>query len=304
MRVKRHTRLHLVVLAFVARALCAGVAAAQPPRSPNPDPVSPLEVWGAFHVTFGTDAGRLGSTYVPQVGLAPDAEGRASQVLALEPAMGRGGEFGVNLFPARAVGIQAFVSYASTDLGGINSPYEIDLRYVSRPPPDYRPTPVQVNRSLAWPDTTGRLRQWTLGVGPAVRWRRSPATLVASGGLAWARVSGEAEPLGFTTFSLGGHSVLFSEDVRLRASLGPATSVGGYLGAALGVDLARHLALTASVRLLLVGEVDVAARIDAIVDATGGLTSPEPGDIDQIVAPGPARLTPQRLSVAIGITIR
>ena len=61
---------------------------------------------------------------------------------------------------------------------------------------------------------------------------------MASGGLAWVRVSGEAEPLGFTTFWLGGHSVLFSEDVRLRASLGPATSVGGYLGAALGVDLA------------------------------------------------------------------
>lgn len=299
---KRHTRLHLIVLAFPAGALGAGVAAAQP--QPSPHPVSPLEVWGVFHATFGADAGQLSSSYVPQVGSALDAEGRASQVLSLDPATGRGVEFGVNLFPARSVGMQAFVSYAGADVGGINSPYEIDVRYTSRPPPDNMPTPVQVRRSLAWPDTTGRLRQWTLGVGPAVRWRRSPATFVASGGLAWARVSGEAEPLGFTTFWLGGHSVLFSEDVRLRASLGPATSVGGYLGAALGVDLARHLALTASVRLLLVGEVDVAARIDAIVDATGGLTSPEPGDIDRIVAPGPARLTPQRLSVAIGITIR
>lgn len=301
---KRHTRLHLVVLACVARALCAGAAAAQPPPSPNPDAVSPVEVWGAFHVTFGTGAGRLGSTYVPQVGSAPDAEGRASQVLALDPGMGRGGEFGVNILLSRTVAIQAFVSHAAMDLGGVNSPVEIDVRYVSRPPPDYRPTPVQVNRSLLWPDTTGRLQQWTLGVGPAVRWRRSPATLVASGGLAWARVSGEAEPLGYTAFWLGGHSVLFSEDVRLRAALGPATSAGGYFGTALGVDLARHLALTASVRLLLVGEVDVPASLDAIADATNGLTSPAPDEIARIVALGPARLSPQRLSVAIGLMVR
>lgn len=301
---KRHTRLHLVVLAFLAVALCGGVAAAQPQPSPNPDPVSPVEVWGALHATFGSDAGQLPSSYVPQVGSAPDAEGRARQVLALDPAKGRGGEFGVNLFPSRAVGIQAFVSYASADVGGVNAPYEIDLRYTSRPPPDNRPIPVEVHRSLAWPDTTGRLRQWTLGVGPAVRWRRSPASVVVSGGIAWARTSGEAEPLGFTTFWLGGHSVLFSEDVRLRVSLDPTMSVGGYLGTALGLDLARHLALTASVRLLLVGELDVPARIDAILDGTGGLTSPEPGDIDRIVAAGPARLTPQRLSVAVGLTVR
>lgn len=301
---KRPTWLHPVVLAFLAGVFGAGAVSAQPPPSSGPGPVSPVEVWGAFHVTFANDAGQLPSSYVPQVGSAPDAEGRAGQVLALDPATGRGGEFGVNLFAARSVGIQAFVAYAATDLGGANSPYEIDLQYTSRPPPDYRPTLVNVRRNLPWPATTGRLRQWSLGVGPAVRWRRAPVTLVASGGLAWARVSGEAEPLGFTEFWLGGHSVLFSEEMRVRASLGPATGVGGYLGAALGTDLAPHLALTASVRVLLMGEVDLPARIDARVDATGGLTSLEPGDIDRIVAPGPARLTPQRLSVAVGVTIR
>ena len=300
----RRIRLHLVVLAFLAGAFCAGMAAAQPQPSPNRDAVSPVEVWGAFHLTFGADDGQLPSSYVPQVGSAPDAEGRAGQVLTLDPAKGRGGEFGVNVFPSRSVGLQVFVSYAGTDLGGTNSPYEVELRYTSRPPPDNRPVPVEVRRSLAWPDTTGRLRQWTLGVGPAVRLRRAPATLVASGGLAWARVNGEAEPLGFTTFWLGGHSVPFSDEVRLRASLGPATGVGGYVGAALGIDLARHLALTAGVRLLLIGETDVPARIDAVVDATGGLTSPEPGDIDRSAATGPARLTPQRFSIAVGITIR
>ena len=102
---KRHARRHLVVFAFLSRVLCAGAAAARTAAFTQSRSASRLfEVWGAFHVTFGTDAGRLDSTYVPQVGSASDVEGRASQVLALEPAMGRGGEFGVNLFPARTWG--------------------------------------------------------------------------------------------------------------------------------------------------------------------------------------------------------
>ena len=299
-----HTWLHLVVFAISAGAFSAGPSPAQPLPPSSPPPESTVEVWGALHVTFGHGSGQLESSYVPEVVSAPDAEGSARQVLALDPATERGVEIGVNLFPARSLGIQGFVSYAGADLGGVNSPYELQLRYVSRPPPDYQPMPVELSESVAWPDTTGRLRQLTLGVGPAVRWRRPPVTIVASGGLAWIRLSGEAEPLAFTTFRLGGHSTLFSDDFRVRAALGPTSILGGYLGGVLAVDVSRHVAVATGLRVLVAGDADVSARVDAIVDTSGGVTGLEPRDVDLIMAPGPARLSPQRVAVTAGVTIR
>jgi hypothetical protein len=129
-------------------------------------------------------------------------------------------------------------------------------------------------------------------------------TIVASGGLAWIRLSAEAEPLAFTAFRLGGHSTLFSDDFRVRAALGPTSILGGYLGGVLAVDVSRHIAVAAGLRVLVAGDGDVSARIDAIANATAGVTAPGPRDVDLIMAPGPARLSPQRVGVTVGVMIR
>jgi hypothetical protein len=234
---------------------------------------------------------------------SPDATGHLGQSLLLDPASGFGFEFGANVFPSRHVGFQVFVSRVASDLGGTNTPYEIELRYTSRPPPSYQPTEVTIARTMAWPDTTGRLRQWTLGAGPALRWQRPAVSLVVSGGLAWVRLSGEAEPLGYTRFWLGGHSVLFSEEFRVRAALGPSSALAAYASGTFDVSLGRHVAATAGVRVLLAGEADVPSRIDAIVDASDGLSSPAVGDIDAAMAPGPARLSPRGVAILAGVKI-
>jgi hypothetical protein len=241
---------------------------------------------------------------VPLVASAPGAEGSAGQTLALDPGAGGGIEVGVNLFPARSLGIQGFVARSSADFAGVNSPYTVQLRYISRPPPDYQPVPVAVSQSVAWPDTTGALRQMTVGVGPVARWRRAPLTVEAAGGLAWIRLSGEAESLGFTTFSLGGHSVLFADEFRLRVVLEPAWTFGGYLGGALGVDLGRHLALTAGLRMLIAGDAEAVARIDTVSASTGAVTTPSPREVEAILALDPVTLSPRRFALTVGLSLR
>lgn len=299
---KRGTRLHLVAVAFLAGTLCAGSAPAQPAASPPPP--SPLEAWGAVSAPVWTRTGTLDTNYPPQVTSAPDATGRLGQSLTLDPANGLGFEFGVNLFPWSHAGLQVFASRVTSDLAGTNTPYEVDLQYTSRPPPNYQPVPVAIDWTVRWPDTTGRLRQWALGGGPAFRWRSPAVSLVVSGGVAWVRLSGEAEPLGYTRLWLGGHSVLFSEDFQVRAALGPSTIVAGYASGALDVALGRHAAATLGVRALLAGDADVAARVDSVLDTGTGITPPGVIEFDQAMAPGPARLSPRGVAILAGVKIR
>lgn len=233
-----------------------------------------------------------------------DADGGARQSLVLDPGVGRGIEAGVNVFPVRSFGVQAFASCVRADVSGANTPYQLRLRYVSRPPPDYQPVPVEVSTSEPWSETTGFVQQWTLGVGPVVRRRKSSVTVVGGGGLAWLRLAGRAEPLAYTTFRLGGHSTLFREDVRVRAALGPTTILGGYVGGAIAVDVSRHVAVGAGLRMLAARAVDVASRIDAIVAPPGAGAGPEPRDVDAVMSPGPARISPQRVGVSVSVTIR
>ena len=57
---------------------------------------------------------------------------------------------------------------------------------------------------------------------------RVDATL--SGGMSLQRLSGTVQPLGFTQYNLGRHSVLFENEYRLAMSLDPTSAVGFNLG--------------------------------------------------------------------------
>lgn len=294
---------HLVVFALSAATLAAVSAGAQAPP-PQPDRAPRVEAWLAAAAVPWTPTGKLTTSYPPEVALISGAEGRLGQTLTLEPSLGRGVEFGLNAFPQQTFGVQVFASRVAADVGGVNTPFDIDLRYVSWPPPDNVPTPVSVARSVAWPDTVGRLRQWTLGAGPAVRWQRPGLAVVASGGLAWVRLDGTVQPLGYTTFRLGGHSVLFEEDYRVGAALGPTSVLAGFVSGGIDVCLGRHVAATMGLRVLVAGDAGLPATIDTIVDATAGLMPPLPADVDRLMAPVPARQSPQRVALTIGLKLR
>lgn len=128
--------------------------------------------------------------------------------------------------------------------------------------------------------------------------------VVASGGLAWVRLEGEAQPLGYTTFRLGGHSVLFEESYRVGATLGPTSVLAGFVSGSIDVSLARHVAATMGLRVLLTGDAELPATIDTIVDATAGLSPPPPADVNRRMAPLLARQSPQRLALTVGVKVR
>ena len=270
----------------------------------GPPTPSRVEAWGAFALVPSTGTGTLESNYAPEVTSAPDARGHLGQTLTLRPATGRGAEFGSNLYLSRHVGIQVFASRTSVDLAGSNTPYEVTLEYTSRPPPTNQPVPVQIAWIVDWPDTAGRLRQWSVGAGPAVRWQGRRTVLVLSGGLAWTRLSGDAGPLGYTTFALGGHSTLFAQDVRVRAALAPSTTLAGFAAAALDVGIGRHAAITVGLRTLVAPEMHAGSTISAVIDGTGGVTPTAVADIDRHMAPPPARLPLSGVGILLGVKVR
>lgn len=147
------------------------------------------------------------------------------------------------------VGVQILVDRTPTDLCGINGPYAVALTYSSRPPPNSQPQAVNIHTSAPWPDTIGSFEQLAIGLNAVVRTGRADtvnATLAA--GLMYYRISGTARPVGYTTFQLGGHSVLFSDEYRLAASLEPTQVIGFNVGGDLNVPLARYVALVAGYR--------------------------------------------------------
>jgi hypothetical protein len=264
-----------------------------------------VEVWGTLAVLPSSEPGRLESTYQPQLVASPDAAGEARQFLTLDAGAARGFEAGINLFPARHIGVQAFVSRAGADVGGANTPYQVALRYVSRQPPTYDPVEYQLNQSIEWPDTVGRLVQWTAGAGPVVGWRTRTLGVTASGGFVWARLSGDAEPLGFTVFHMGGHAVLFTDDFRVRASFGPDHRVSAFAGGAFDVAVSDHVAANVGLRAIIGGGDDLTTRIAAVVDTSrAGFSPPPVADIDARMAPAPARLSPPRVTLTFGVKIR
>jgi hypothetical protein len=99
-------------------------------------------------------------------------------------------------------------------LAGTNTPDEVELQHISRPPPSCQPMLVAIDRAVGWPDTTGRLRQSTLAAGPALRWQAGTVSVVVSGGVAWVRLSGEAMAQGSTSLSPRGVAILAGIKIR------------------------------------------------------------------------------------------
>ena len=125
-----------------------------------------------------------------------------------------------------------------------------------------------------------------------------------SGGVVWRRVTGSAEPLGFTVFRLGGHSTLFEDDFHVRAALGPSWSTGVYLGGSLDVEIGRHVAATVGCLVLIGSSVDVVTRVEAVVDGDASLSALPPAQIDAAMIPGSLQLSPRAVSLRFGIKFR
>jgi hypothetical protein len=290
-------RLGLVLPVLILARPPEGAAQAPPTTFPR------VEVWAAAGAATWSTEGRIPSDYSPQTALFV-GDTRATQTLTLDPSTGRTFEGGINVFPWRNAGLQAFVAYGSADVEGANGPYDVRLSYISRPPPSYDPIPVTFTRSFAWPDTLGRIEQWTFGGGLVARTRPGPVGASIAAGLAVHRITGTAEELGFTVFHLGGHSTMFYDDFRLRVALGPTTMAGAYVGGAVDVEVTPHVALVAGLRACFGTEYDVTVATEAIAAREGGFEPPALADIDARLGPPLAQISPAGFRAFAGIKIR
>jgi hypothetical protein len=272
------------------------VSAAQTPPA--------VEAWGAFSGVVQAPSGTLLSSYSPPLASGTAVASSATQTLALDGNRGPGFEGGLNWFPFRFVGLQVLVDRSHVTLSGANGAYTGSLDYISQQPPDYVPRQVTTGFSVPWPDTTGSLTQWGTYINAVARTVTSGRFSASiSGGVGWDRLSGQAEPLGYTEYRLGGHSVLFSDQKQLAFALGPANRAGFDVGGDLDIAVSSRVSVIFGFRRFEVATEDVAVRLTGITNPDQVLFDTPLDEIAQRLQPGPARVSASGSRLVVGLKI-
>ena len=287
----------LVRLTFVAALVCARTVLAA-------EPLGRFEPWIAVTGSLTPPSGSLTTAFSPLLqGGGISQPGRGGQTLTLDATRGPGFEGGLAFFPSQHLGLHALGSYSSSDLGGLNTPYEVHLVYSSRPPPSNELREFSYDRSVDWPETVGALKRLTLAVGPVARYRGRRLSGSVSAGLAYHRLHGQGESLGFTAFRLGGHSTLIETESHLAFALQGASAMGWHLGAQADLALSRRAAVLLGLRYLGGGDIEVPVRLSRIVNEEGLIFAEPLADIQAALRPSPARISPGAFQVVLGLAL-
>jgi len=243
------------------------------------------------------------SAYSPPLLLDGDFTSHAGQTLNADNGFALGVIGGLNVFPWPNVGFQLLVERSTCDLTGANAPYVFALQYVSRQPPDDRPQVVDVNRTTPWPDSSGSLEQIAIAFNAIVRiGRPEGVNLTISGGPSYRRLAGSIEPLAFTAFHLGGHSVLFEDDHRLTVTLEPAHGVGFDVGGEVNAPVAARAAVVLGFRYFG-GSLDGRVAPTAVLNADEVTFTQPLDEIAARLALAPTRLSVRSVRVFVGLKV-
>ena len=291
--------------AIATNALLALLPAAVPAQ-PSPAAPSPAGSWRLLvgaSLAGPSFAASYASSYAPPLGGTAHVSA-ATQTLPLDAGWGPGLRLGIERRLGSHVALQLLGEYARADVAGAPGQYDLRLAYSSRPPPSYDPVPVEVLRSESRPGATGRLKTWTVALGLSAWLDAGPhARLGVTAGPAWLHAKGEAESLVYTTYTLGGHSVLFSDDHLVSFEF-PAGGLGLDVGAFVEADLGPSLSLRADARYAFCPERDAAVTLDEVVNADEVVQSVPLRDIQAGLAPAPVRLDASAFRAALSLVIR
>ena len=297
------TLLLLVPPPAVAQSVAARSGSRQPGLSGDGTTaeLDRVELWGGPTVVGPRGEVTLVNSYSPFLKHF-SSTGLAGHTALLEPEATVGFEFGFNYFPTPHLGVQVSFGQDTVDLAGPSGPYTVHLEYEARYPPDYLPRPVVIDRSTPWPDLSGEVRHRTLNVNAVGRWALSRfARAEVSGGLSYVRVDGSVRPLAYSTYWLGGHSVLFSEVYELEVAMEPSSSVGINAGGGLDFRLGRHLSLTTGLRYVRAGEVSAPLGVSEIVNLSSVAVVDPVSAIQEALDPAPLAFSPHRVRVIVGL---
>jgi hypothetical protein len=245
------------------------------------------------------------SRYEP---LLPNVEhtSLATQTLSIDPRPAPLFWGGVDWLPSPHSGFAARVEYRRLPVSGLNTPYDVSLTYTSRPPPSGEPTALTFEQSLDWPETDGELRQLTVSVGViAHAGRPQGAGVRFFGGMGFTNVRGTLAPLGYTSFLLGGHSVLFEDHAQVTADLESTTKIGLSLGAELHAPLGGRAAFAAGIRYFLPQTMEVPVVPTGLVEgAPVPLREISAAELQRVLDPAPLTIRPTTFDVVAGLKIR
>lgn len=163
------------------------------------------------------------------------------QTLAVDPGPGERLAAGGTFFLGRGLGIRLALLFESRPIGGENTPYDYLYLYTSTTPPDYVPVDTSYARTVDWPSSEGRIKEW--GGRLELVWRRpvsSALEIAVSGGLSLTSAGGRLHALGFTDQWEGGHGVLFIEDYLVYLSLPDRMMAGAVIGLEASLRLSEH----------------------------------------------------------------
>jgi hypothetical protein len=228
-----------------------------------------LEVWLGGSLADPALNAAYVTRYAPTFGLGGGAQAVASiagQSLTVHADPSLGGEVGIGWSPDGRWGVRLSAARSAGGLSGRNGPYAWSARFLSSQPPDNVPRPVEVEQSLEWPDTEGRLRTTTVALGAFRRFEGRRVGGGVSAGAALLRASGEMRSLGFTALHLGGHSTFFTQEFEVEAALGPSTVAAFHAGAEVDVALAPSWRLRLGYRYVRAAHASVTPRVARVVN--------------------------------------
>lgn len=239
--------------------------------------------------------------YSPELEHQPDASGAAEQALLLEPEKGTTWRLGVRRMRSSRFGIQALYGSVGFPLSGASGPLQVGLEYTSTQPPDYIPIPVVFTTSTPRPDPEGDLELDFLCFNLLGRARTEKRIQLGfSGGLSLFRVEADFASLGYQTFWLGGHGVLFSEIHEFGVESEGGHSVGGNLGIEIDASVNERWRVFGEVRAFFSPAVDLKLEVSRGTEGEQEIWDLRPGDIGPLP---PLAIDPSFVSLTAGVRI-
>ena len=242
------------------------------------------------------------SSAVPSFLFGMQGTGRATQSITLERSFRPSAWGSVEWFPGAHAGLLARGLFRRIPLAGTNPPYKVTVDYTASQPPDNIPRQFHNEFSTAWPDTTGHLDRWEFDAAATfAATSTSGVRAHVDGGLAFIGTSGSFGPVGLTTFQLGGHSVLFSNQYELVLGLSRKWAVAGVASGGVTIPFGGHAGLEVSGRVILPRIVSAEVSVLSVGgDAISALT---PSDAQRALQPAPLDLKLGTIEVLIGLRL-
>lgn len=207
--------------------------------------------------------------------------------------------------PAGRFGFEARVDAGRVAASAESGPYETTLQYQARQPPDYVLRDYAVARSSPWGPVETSLQHVVFSASAVARMNlHGRVRGTVAGGLSLGAMSGRLAPVGYTTFRLGGHAVLFSEEYGVELAFGRTTAIGVHAGGGVEIPLSGRAALVLGGRVTVLREMRMAARVTNRLEFLESFTPLSPAAIERILQPPPLTLQPRWIGVSAGLRIR